>query len=132
MNPQDSVPDQNTQMLGEIAMAIADDVPKEICLTVDGVRWLRDKYRESQKAPPIGSALNLGMLREECERRLAVVKNGVEGAILALEYMNPRLATEYLEDVTRYGELAKLDTKELTRRLSPNAESSNGEKESRP
>jgi hypothetical protein len=43
-------PDQNTQILGEIAMAIADDVPKEICLTVDGVRWLRDRYRDGQKA----------------------------------------------------------------------------------
>lgn len=42
--------DQNTQMLGEIAMAIADDVPREICLTVDGVRWLRDRYRAGQKA----------------------------------------------------------------------------------
>lgn len=39
--------DQNTQMLGEIAAIISDDVPKEICLTTDAVRWLRDAYRSA-------------------------------------------------------------------------------------
>ncbi len=60
---------------------------------------------------------NTARIREECERRLGIVKNGVESAIFALDHMNPRLATEYLDDVTRYGALAKLDTEELTRRL---------------
>lgn len=66
---------------------------------------------------------NTQIIREECERRLGVVKNGVECAIFALNHMNPRLATEYLDDVTRYGALAKLDTEELTRRLNaPNGQ----------
>ena len=37
------------QQLGVIA-ALTDDAPKEICTTVDAVRWLRDRYRDGQKA----------------------------------------------------------------------------------
>lgn len=40
----------HTQQLGEIAGLVMDDAPKEICLTVDAVRWIRDRYRDSQKA----------------------------------------------------------------------------------
>ena len=41
--------DQTTQMLGEIAMMISDDVPRSegLCTTADSVRWLRDKLRET-------------------------------------------------------------------------------------
>lgn len=51
--------DQNTQMLGEIAALVADDVPKEICTTSDAVRWLRDQYRAlriAEKWQPIETA----------------------------------------------------------------------------
>ena len=39
----------NTQMLGEIAMMISDDVPRTegLCTTAESVRWLRDKLRET-------------------------------------------------------------------------------------
>lgn len=42
----------NTQMLGEIAMMISDDVPRTegLCTTADSVRWLRDKLREIKRA----------------------------------------------------------------------------------
>lgn len=60
---------------------------------------------------------NTAIIREECERRLGVVKNGVLSAIFAIEHGNPQLADQYLDDVVRYGQLAKLDAQELQRRL---------------
>ena len=37
------------QMLGEIAMAINHDVPKDLCTTADAVRWLRDDRRKLER-----------------------------------------------------------------------------------
>ena len=74
-------------------------------------------------APPTGSRYdrNTQIIREECESRLCVVLNGAQHAIFAIKHMNPRLAQEHLDDVTRYGALAKVDAEELTRRLmTPN------------
>lgn len=43
-------PADHTQQLAEIAALVMDDAPKDICLTVDAVRWVRDRYRDGQKA----------------------------------------------------------------------------------
>jgi len=56
------------------------------------------------------------IIRGECERRLVIIESGVDCAIRALKLGKPQLAEMYLDDVVRYGQLAKLDVQELHRR----------------
>lgn len=76
--------------------------------------------KEAKLAPVTGSAYdrNTAIIREECERRIEVCRTNILEAGFLVRHMNPRRASEMLQQCVKYAELAILDAEELTRRLN--------------